>query len=439
MIKTRSSQHELLYYDPEIERTLRRIRKEQRKIQVDLEFNLEKLFEEENACPTLQTEDVNALGGFPSQPKRKYDPFSPTHNEGWRDHPNLRYRPKPPFPLTTNPRPYVQQNFQPAPSNSSSLEGMVKNLATQIGQVHNQGVQYQQKTDTHLQNIDTQIGQICTSLSNLESQLSEKFPSQPHPNPKEQVNRVILREPEEANEFEELEVISEESSNTIKLLDAINVVPKYRMLFEQYLSNNDIHDSHEFSKEWLSSLLVKCKDPGSFSIPYRIGKRCYRKCMLDLGSSVNILLYDIYIYMMYEFDSLQSTNHTLAMADNTEVKIVGVLNNALIRVKNIFFLDDFYVIDTKHESTILLGRPFLKTSKALIDLAKGSVVLESNGEKIELNMIDKDFIPEANTTDYVADSLEQIGVDNLETILDGMVAEMGLEKLFTNALEEIDI
>ncbi|KAL2906081.1 DNA damage-inducible protein 1, partial [Bienertia sinuspersici] len=110
-----------------------------------------------------------------------------------------------------------------------------------------------------------------------------------------------------------------------------------------------------------------------------------------------------------QFDSLQSTNHTLAMADNTEVKIIRVLNNALIRVKNIFFLDDFYVIDTKHESTILLGRPFLKTSKALIDVAKGSVVLESNGEKIELNMIDKDLILEANATDYVSNSLKQIG------------------------------
>ncbi|KAL2933483.1 DNA damage-inducible protein 1 [Bienertia sinuspersici] len=111
----------------------------------------------------------------------------------------------------------------------------------------------------------------------------------------------------------------------------------------------------------------------------------------------------------------------LKLLVRSQVKIVGVLNNALIRVKNIFFLDDFYVIDTKHEYTILLRRPFLKTSKALIDVANGSVVLESNGEKIELNMIDKDLIPEANATDYVANSLEQIGVDNLETILDGIV------------------
>ncbi|KAL2939113.1 Myosin-10, partial [Bienertia sinuspersici] len=95
-----------------------------------------------------------------------------------------------------------------------------------------------------------------------------------------------------------------------------------------------------------------------------------------------------------------STNHTLSMADNTEVKIVGVLNNALIR------------------------RPFLKTSKALIYVANDSVVLESNGEKIELNMNDKVIIPEANAIDYVAYYLEQIGVDNLEKMLDGMVAEM---------------
>ncbi|KAL2930855.1 hypothetical protein RDABS01_036265, partial [Bienertia sinuspersici] len=187
---------------------------------------------------------------------------------------------------------------------------------------------------------------------NLESQLSGKLPSQPHPNPKEQVNRVILRESEEVNELEELKVISKESSNTIKLLD--------------------------LSKEWLSSLPVPCKDLGLFSITCRIGKHCYHECMLYLGSSVNIFPYDK--YMMYELDSLQSTNHTLAMADNTE-----------------------------HVSTIILGRAFLKTSKVLIDVGNGSAVLESNGEKIKLNMIDKVLIPEANATDYVANYLEQIG------------------------------
>ncbi|KAL2930629.1 Cytochrome P450 monooxygenase roqO, partial [Bienertia sinuspersici] len=115
--------------------------------------------------------------------------------------------------LRSRDRKNLEKNKERAMKDS---KGMVKNLATQIGQVYNQGVQLQQKIDTHLQNIDTQIGQICTSLSNLESQLSGKLPSQPHPNPKEQVNRVILREPEEANELEELEVISEDSNTKHK-------------------------------------------------------------------------------------------------------------------------------------------------------------------------------------------------------------------------------
>ena len=59
-------------------------------------------------CPTLQEkpiEQVNAAGGFPGQPQRKYDPYSSTYNPGWRDHPNLSYE---------NP-----QIYQPATQNHS--------------------------------------------------------------------------------------------------------------------------------------------------------------------------------------------------------------------------------------------------------------------------------------------------------------------------------
>jgi len=48
-----------------------------------------------DACPNLQWGNVNVV--FPNQGQRKYDPYSTTYNEGWRDHPNLRYgrRPNP--------------------------------------------------------------------------------------------------------------------------------------------------------------------------------------------------------------------------------------------------------------------------------------------------------------------------------------------------------
>ncbi|KAL2903823.1 hypothetical protein RDABS01_002533, partial [Bienertia sinuspersici] len=108
MVKTRSSQYKLLYYDPEIERTLRRIRKEQRKIQADLEFDLEKLFEEESNMAERTLKELGA-------PKLDDEPLCII------------------------------------------------------------------------------IGTICTSLSNLETQLSGKLPSQPTPNPNENVKTVTLR------------------------------------------------------------------------------------------------------------------------------------------------------------------------------------------------------------------------------------------------------
>ncbi|KNA09493.1 hypothetical protein SOVF_152900, partial [Spinacia oleracea] len=140
-------------------------------------------------CPELQSETVNAIGGYSGQ--RKYDPYSQTYNEGWKDHPNLRYGNRPQLPQSNQPRQYGQQN--PPPQSGPSLEDLVKQLTNQIGQVHNQGVEYQKKTDTHLHHIDTQIGQICTSLSNLETQLSGKLPSQTIPNPNGHVKAVTLR------------------------------------------------------------------------------------------------------------------------------------------------------------------------------------------------------------------------------------------------------
>ncbi|KAL2894113.1 Chorismate synthase, partial [Bienertia sinuspersici] len=78
-------------------------------------------------------------------------------------------------------------------SKAKVCEDLVKQLSNKIVQVHNQSVQYQQKIDTRLQNINNQIGTICTSLSNIETQLVGKLPSQPIPNTNENVKAVTLR------------------------------------------------------------------------------------------------------------------------------------------------------------------------------------------------------------------------------------------------------
>ncbi|XP_019200117.1 PREDICTED: uncharacterized protein LOC109193754 [Ipomoea nil] len=147
-------------------------------------------------CPTLQydsCEQANAIGGFLGQPQRNYDPYSNTYNPGWRDHPNFSYKPRPQFPQF-HPRQPIQQpsSSQQSSSNSGmSLEDIVKTLATNTQQ-------FQQETRTSIQHLESQVSQLASTVSRLESQ--GKLPSQTVVNPKQNASAVTLRSGKELQE-----------------------------------------------------------------------------------------------------------------------------------------------------------------------------------------------------------------------------------------------
>lgn len=106
-------------------------------------------------CPTLQEEQANAVGGFLGQPRPRYDPYSNSYNEGWKDHLNFRYGNSQQNVALQAPhrqpgygqqscQPFVPRG-QPAPQNpqgqGTSLEDIVKVLASN-------SLQFQQTTQT---------------------------------------------------------------------------------------------------------------------------------------------------------------------------------------------------------------------------------------------------------------------------------------------------
>ncbi|KMT03868.1 hypothetical protein BVRB_8g188390 [Beta vulgaris subsp. vulgaris] len=153
------------------------------------------------------------------------------------------------------------------------------------------------------------------------------------------------------------------------------------------------------------------------------------------GSAVNIM--PASFYDECKMGPLKTSNGVLTMADGSNVNTIGLLDNVLIQIRHMFFLVDFVVLDTKHESEILLGRPFLKTARALIDVANEYVILESNGERMQLNIFEEhNFNIEANATDYATYCLAQVGEANLEILLDQMASTLGLGQLFHTTLNE---
>ncbi|KAL0413527.1 UNVERIFIED_CONTAM: hypothetical protein Sradi_1554400 [Sesamum radiatum] len=138
-----------------------------------------------DACPKLHEEratHANAVGGFFRPSQRGYDPFSNTYNPRWRDHPNMRYGDQP----QNFQRPPYQQPSPPSQANPNSgmpLEDIVKTLALSTQQ-------FQQETRASIQNLDSQVSQLASLVSRLESQ--GKLPSQTNINPKQNVSAITL-------------------------------------------------------------------------------------------------------------------------------------------------------------------------------------------------------------------------------------------------------
>ena len=85
---------------------------------------------------------------------------------------------------------------------------------------------------------------------------------------------------------------------------------------------------------------------------------------------------------------LTPTVMTLQMATRTMAQLEGIIEDVLIKVGKFIFLMDFVVIDMQEDKQIpmLLGRPFLATGAALIDVKKGELTLKIGDEKVHFNL-----------------------------------------------------
>ncbi|RVW69552.1 Retrovirus-related Pol polyprotein from transposon 297 [Vitis vinifera] len=114
------------------------------------------------------------------------------------------------------------------------------------------------------------------------------------------------------------------------------------------------------------------------------------KALLDLGASVNLLPYSV--YKQLGLGELKPTSITLSLADRS-VKIPrGIIEDVLVQVDNFYYPVDFVVLDTNplvKEANcvpIILGRPFLATSNAIINCRNELMQLTFGNMTLELNI-----------------------------------------------------
>ncbi|KAI5339036.1 hypothetical protein L3X38_018308 [Prunus dulcis] len=402
------------------------------------------------AYPEFVQEQVNLMNSYNQRPRN--DPFSNTYNPGWRDHPNLSWKNNDQF-----------QNFQPKPA--TTLEDTVKMLAQNT-------VQFQQTTNSTLQQhsaaltkMETQLGQIADALSQREP---EKFPSQPVilqrnqeqakavitlrsdkvinngvgnevTNESDHVNAGLTQEENEKpnddpssatswfeapnfhkvekpysppipfpgrlakskqdKSFKEIFDILSKVNVNLPLLDVIRNIPAFGKFFKElntykrkYGPNEKVMVFENVSVVLQRKLPPKLKDPGSFSINITIGDKLVEKAMLDLGASINLMPYSVYLQL--GLGGLKATTISLQLADRSVKYPKGIVEDILVQVDKLILPADFVVLDMEeaplhdHELPILLGRPFMATAKTIIDVQNGLLTMTVLGETVQFKVFE---------------------------------------------------
>lgn len=378
-------------------------------------------------------------------------------------------------------RPQGHQAPQPQ-SGGMSLEEIVKTMA-------NNTMQFQQEARSGLKNLENQVSQQADTVGKLQAQNSNKLPSQPERNPRENVSAISLRSGKQlevpAKNIEGLAEHQEEEQETIvpeptkvsdvvssfssfvpfpsrlssknkkkehereketldifckvevniPLLEAIRQVPRYAKFLKELCTNKrrlsgdeKVSVSENVSVVLQRKVPPKCKDLGIFTIPCKIGNTRYDKCMLDLGASINVM--PLYICKALNFRPLKDTRVIIQLVDRSNTYPVGVVEDVLVQVNELVFPADFYVLDMPNDESpsatpILLGRPFLKTSRTKIDVHSGVLTMEFDGEIIRFNLFDAMRYPSdcesISSIDAIYALTEQVlclsGHDRLDIVL----------------------
>jgi hypothetical protein len=208
-----------------------------------------------------------------------------------------------------------------------------------------------------------------------------------------------LLAPKKGGKFEDILEVFKQVQINIPFLDAIQQVPSYAKFLKDLVTvkRNTNVPKRVCLNEQVNSILqcrlpIKYKDPGCPTISYTIGISHIEKALLDLGASVNLLPYSVYLQL--GLGELKPTSMTLQLADRS-VKIPrGIVEDILIKVDKFYFPMNFIVLDTEPvqnvgvQIPVILGRPFLATANALINCRTGVMKISFGNMKVELNIFD---------------------------------------------------
>ncbi|XP_016185692.1 uncharacterized protein LOC107627367 [Arachis ipaensis] len=182
---------------------------------------------------------------------------------------------------------------------------------------------------------------------------------------------------------------------TIPLYDSIRQVPKYAKFLKDLCMNkeklNDLETIPLGSSIFalMDDVSEKCSDPGPCLVTCTIDGVQFVDCMCNLGACVSIM--PLCVYEVLKLPPLKRSAARFILAGKSIISVVGIAEDVLVTIKGLVFPIDFHILkmppsDSGRTSSILLGRPFLKTSRFKLDAFLGTYSFEINRREVSFNL-----------------------------------------------------
>ncbi|PIN10844.1 DNA-directed DNA polymerase [Handroanthus impetiginosus] len=295
--------------------------------------------------------------------KFQNNPYSNTYNPGWRQHPNFSWSNN----QGQGSAPRFQQGVlrqvqQPIQEKKPSLEEML--------------MQFMASTSSRKQT--KMKGKEVISEEN-KKEVEASFEISKH-------ITLQLLFPQRPQNFKKLHI-------NILFAEAFEQMPSYVKFMKDILSKKRrlgdyemVTLTEEYSVIIQNKLPPKLKDPGSFTIPNAIGTHFSKRASCNLRASINLIPYSI--YRTLRLGKAKPISITLQLADRSLTYLKKVIEYILVKVDKFIFPADFIVLDIEvnSEIPIIHERPFLATSRTLIDVKKGELTMRVQDQQIMFNV-----------------------------------------------------
>ncbi|GKE54785.1 mitochondrial proton/calcium exchanger protein-like protein isoform X1 [Tanacetum coccineum] len=284
---------------------------------------------------------------------------------------------------------YQRNNANPSfQERRQSMEETLSKFTSESAKRHEENFnlikEIRASTDAAIRNQGASIKTLKIQIGQMSKVLQEKgfrsLPSLTETNPRDQVKSISTT--------------IEADSNSIRHIGSTQyaVSTGHNRTLEDHYCEGEGNYGPKFTEAYEASLInnaipQKKKNPGSFTLPCFINDFCFDNALVDIGASVSVM--PLSTYLNLGLGELAHTRLTVELADRTMKYPKGIAENVLVGIGKFTFLIDFIILDMPEDIKVplILGRPFLSTARAKIDVYKRKITLRVGEEKIILKSI----------------------------------------------------